>query len=159
MVGEIAYVPPSEFNPKDNTPFQAQSETITERLLKFGTLIVKESLNTQAGSLIYKVPLGKTFFLIAASVNMENISNNGNFAAKLAVDALIFNFATSTSLLRISAASSNNVDQMNANISASYAIPLRFGEGLQFFAYDNPSADGNSHSLIQGYEIDNGFLK
>lgn len=123
-----------------------------------GILILRNTNATQAGKLFYEVPVGKLFFLVACSLNAENVTSSGSFEAKLAVDELQFSFSTSTSLLQVSALQATGPG-LNHSISSSYAIPLRFEAGFKFFAYDNPSANGNSEALIQGYEIPKNLAK
>lgn len=118
-----------------------------------GILIVKDIASTQAGAQMYEVPDGRIFFLVGCSVMIANILTNSDYEVKLAVDEQQFDFAGSTSLLQISAGATGTDPLANESISSDYAIPLRFDAGFKFFAYDNPSTQGNSQAMIQGYEI------
>ena len=128
-----------------------------EWLIMRGILILKNANATQTGALMYTVPKDKFFFLISLSINSENVANTGSFESAIAVDEKAFSISTSTTLIRISATAT--VTENNANQSMSFPIPLKFIEGFKFYAYDNPSADGNSECCIQGYEISKEFFE
>lgn len=150
MPEEIVYKPTSEYSKDHDTPKQAQVETIIERLLKYGTMIMEGATGITSSSTFYTVPEGKTFFLVAAHMNSQlkatAVDGRADINVTGTTDSIIRHFYESTV---------STIGDYQQN-SVSFPVPLKFSAGFEI----SVSALQTQASVdIQGYEIDNEFLK
>lgn len=147
---QIAFVPGSNFVPELDTPKATQVETIIERLLKYGTLILEGSTGTTGSLFFYKVPEGKTFFLVSAHLSSQLLQTVVDGRADIQVsqttDSIIRHFYEST----VSTVGDYQESSVNFPVPLKFEANREIGTGV---AVTQASVD------IQGYEIDNEFLK
>ena len=157
MPEEVVYTPPTDYDPSHDTPKEAQKETITERLLKYGTLINKRVLGlTSVGRTIYTVPQGKTFFLVYCCIDAQNFLISGNsMIGKIVIKISGSTAISSPFLVQVSTMGG---DDFNSQ-SISFPIPVKIAFGQEIVVYKDQSGATNVDGSIQSYEIANEFLK
>ena len=153
MPEDIVFKPTSDYDASLDTPKQAQRDTIMERLLKYGVLIAKGVTTNSTLRILYTVPTGKTFFLISANLVSQR---DGSVIVQADGDLFFSGPAGSNSILTHNYEANIGAlgDIMQSSIN--FSVPLKFPSGAEIKL---AVASTNSTSQIQGYEIDNEFLK
>ena len=152
MPEDIVFKPTSEYDASLDTPKQAQKDTIIERLLKYGTLISKNAQTSSAVVTLYVVPPGKTFFLVSSNL----VSQRDGSLLVNAGGRLFFEGASTARILNHSYEANIGALGDIMQSSASFPVPLKVSSGIEIGI---SVASTNSSAQIQGYEIDNEFLK
>jgi len=73
---DIAYKPNEKINPNVSAPLDTKQKNLMDYLAKYGQRVALRAVTDGAGALIYKIPEGKTLFLLSSSIQAEMGSND-----------------------------------------------------------------------------------
>lgn len=141
MAPPVAYKPAAPPLPNADKPIDVKEKNLMDFMAKFGARVCLRAVTNGAGQLIYTVPEGKTFFLLASSLNIDLGSDDYGKLYIQTGDQVLNEIVHGTQ--------APEVDHHSVVDSKSYSPPVRINWGEKIFG--ESTLEGVS--VIIGYEV------
>ena len=137
---DVAYKPAEKINPNVSAPLDVKQKNLMDYLAKYGQRIALRAVTDGAGALIYKIPEGKTLFLLSSSIQAEMGSNDYGKLYIQTGDQVLNEVVHSAAI---------PVDHHIASDNKNYSPPLRINWGESIYGESSDCAV----SVIVGYVV------